>query len=59
MKKLYEDIVEGLRKQGYQEQGGGKYFAILTKDKKTVKVFGYYNIPLKGREPDHIIVRYS
>ncbi len=59
MKKLYDDMVKGLQKQGYKLQGGGNFFAILTKGKKTVKVFGHNPTLRELKQPTHVIVRYS
>jgi len=55
MKKLFEDITQGLVSGGWRIRGGNDdTFLILIKDGKTIKVFAdNYD------KPNHFIVRYS
>lgn len=52
MKKLFDNIIQGLVAQGYRRVGGGEMFEILEKDGKTVKVFLAYG-------GNYFIIRYS
>lgn len=55
MKRLFQDITQGLEKQGWHINGGNyDTFLILSKGEAVIKVFADdYD------KPNHFIVRYS
>lgn len=38
-RKLFEDIINGLKKEGWVEKGGSDNFRLLSKEDSTVKLF--------------------
>lgn len=55
MKKLFQDITQGLEKQGWKVQGGNHdTFLMLGKGEEIIKVFAD-----DYAKPNYFIVRYS